>query len=34
MKDINVDEKDKTIRKLVESNNYYKDDLRKEVERY
>lgn len=34
MKDVNLDEKDKTIRKLIESNKIMREDLRREAERY
>mmetsp|Transcript_5010 Transcript_5010/g.3651 ORF Transcript_5010/g.3651 Transcript_5010/m.3651 type:complete len:98 (+) Transcript_5010:1920-2213(+) len=34
MKDINVEEKDRTIKKLLESNKLLREDLAKEVERY
>lgn len=34
MKDINLDEKDKTARKLMEANRQLREDLRKEVDRY
>lgn len=34
MKDVNVGEKDKTIKKLVSANREMRDDLEREVERY
>ena len=34
MKDVNVEEKDKTIKKLIESNKYLREDLKREAERY
>lgn len=34
MKDINMDEKDKTIKKMLEQNRMLRDDLRREIERY
>jgi hypothetical protein len=34
MKDVNLEEKDKTIKKLLESNKYLREDLKRETERY
>ena len=34
MKDVNVGEKDRTIRKLIEANRQLKDDLEREMERF
>ena len=34
MKDVNMDEKERTIRKLIEANRQLREDLRRETERY
>ncbi len=34
MKDVNVGEKDRTIKKLIEANRQLKDDLEREMERF
>lgn len=34
MKEINLDDKEKTLRKLLEANKSLRDDMKKEVERY
>jgi hypothetical protein len=34
MKDVNMGEKDRTIKKLIDSNRSLKDDLEREMERY
>ena len=34
MKDVNVGEKDRTIRKLIDANRQLKEELEKEMERY
>ena len=34
MKDINMDERDKTIKKLIEANRQLREDQKKEIERY
>lgn len=34
MRDVNMDEKDKTVKKLIEANRQLREDLRKEADRY
>ena len=34
MKDVNVEEKDKTIKKMIEANKILREDLKREAERY
>ncbi len=34
MKDVHVDEKDRTIKKLIEANRQLREDMKRETERY